>query len=232
MFHIGDEVMLLRQCNKNEMGVQWEGPAKAVSRLSNMNYEVKLGKNQNKIYHSNLMKPYFYCQAVVNLTLNVPEEQTDFLCFPQGSDAASSEFFELIAEEQRLSESQRDDFRAIVRDFEPVFSDQPEKTTLMKQTAGPQQAISNLAIAKENHASRDLPNVRLVCRRARRKYYTSPLILVEVQGKEQEPCVDYCRLISVTLDQAYPIPNIEERVERVVNSMYISTLCEGIGKFH
>lgn len=169
MFHIGDEVMLLRQCNKNKMGVQWEGPAKVVSRLSNMNYEVKLGKKQNKIYHSNLMKPYFHCRAVVNLTLNVPEEQTDFLCFPQGSDAASSEFFELIAEEQRLSESQRDDFRAIVRDFEPAFSDQPEKTTLMKQTAGPQQAISNLAIAKGNHGSRDLPNVRLVCRRARRK---------------------------------------------------------------
>lgn len=40
-FHIGDEVMLLRQCKKNKMDVQWEGPAKVVSRLSDTNYEAE-----------------------------------------------------------------------------------------------------------------------------------------------------------------------------------------------
>lgn len=40
--------------------------------------------------------------------------------------------------------------------------------------------------------------------------YTSPLVLVEVPGKDSRPCVDYRRLNKVTLDQTYPIPNTEE----------------------
>ncbi|KAK8759335.1 hypothetical protein V5799_003032 [Amblyomma americanum] len=54
--------------------------------------------------------------------------------------------------------------------------------------------------------------------------YTSPLILVEVPGKEPRPCVDYRRLNSITKDQIYPIPNIEERLEKVSSAQFISTL--------
>lgn len=42
---------------------------------------------------------------------------------------------------------------------------------------------------------------------------TSALILVEVPGKEPRPCIDYRRLNAVTVDQTYPVPNIEERIE-------------------
>lgn len=231
-FHIGDEVMLLRQCKKNKMDVQWEGPAKVVSRLSDTNYEVKLGRKQNKIYHSNLMKPYFHRQAVVNLTLNAPEEEpSDFLCFPQGGDAAANELLELIAEEQRLSESQRDDLREIVRDFEPVFSDRPGKTTLIEhdiQLSSEQPVRSKPYRVSPRQKEIMEAEIRRMCELGvivpGESDYTSPLILVEVPGKEPRPCVDYRRLNSVTLDQAYPIPNIEERVETVANSMYISTL--------
>ncbi|KAK8767074.1 hypothetical protein V5799_006147 [Amblyomma americanum] len=54
--------------------------------------------------------------------------------------------------------------------------------------------------------------------------YTTPLILVEVPGKEPRPCVDYRRLNSITKDQIYPIPNIEERLEKVSSAQFISTL--------
>lgn len=54
--------------------------------------------------------------------------------------------------------------------------------------------------------------------------YASPLILVEAPGKDPRPCVDYRKLNAITKDQLYPIPNIEERVERVSNAKYISTL--------
>lgn len=54
--------------------------------------------------------------------------------------------------------------------------------------------------------------------------YTSPLILVEVPGKDPRPCVDYRKLNLITKDQTYPIPHIEERVERVSSAQFISTL--------
>ncbi|GFT70632.1 retrovirus-related Pol polyprotein from transposon 17.6 [Trichonephila clavipes] len=40
--------------------------------------------------------------------------------------------------------------------------------------------------------------------------FTSPLMLVEAQGKEARPCIDYRRLNKVTRTQFFPLPNIEE----------------------
>lgn len=54
--------------------------------------------------------------------------------------------------------------------------------------------------------------------------YTSPMIIVEVPGKDPRPCIDYRRLNAITRDQTYPIPNIEERVEQVSGANFVSTL--------
>ncbi|GFV42864.1 hypothetical protein TNCV_16111 [Trichonephila clavipes] len=57
--------------------------------------------------------------------------------------------------------------------------------------------------------------------------FTSPLILVEAQGKEARPCIDCRRLNKVTRTQFFPLPNIEELLEKVLS--WISL--EGIGKY-
>ncbi|GFU20057.1 retrovirus-related Pol polyprotein from transposon 17.6 [Trichonephila clavipes] len=54
--------------------------------------------------------------------------------------------------------------------------------------------------------------------------FTSPLILVEAQGKEARPCIDYRRLNKVTRTQFFPLPNIEELLEKVSAAKYISIL--------
>ncbi|GFW32215.1 retrovirus-related Pol polyprotein from transposon 17.6 [Trichonephila clavipes] len=55
-------------------------------------------------------------------------------------------------------------------------------------------------------------------------YFTSPLILVEAQGKEARPCIDYRRLNKVTRTQFFPLPNIEKLLEKVSAAKYISIL--------
>ncbi|GFX87985.1 retrovirus-related Pol polyprotein from transposon 17.6 [Trichonephila clavipes] len=54
--------------------------------------------------------------------------------------------------------------------------------------------------------------------------FTSPLILVEAQGKEARPCIDYRRLNKVARTQFFPLPNIEELLEKVSAAKYISIL--------
>ncbi|GFX61377.1 hypothetical protein TNCV_4894211 [Trichonephila clavipes] len=54
--------------------------------------------------------------------------------------------------------------------------------------------------------------------------FTSPLILVEAQGKEERPCIDYRRLNKITRTQFFPLPNIEELLEKVSAAKYISVL--------
>ena len=54
--------------------------------------------------------------------------------------------------------------------------------------------------------------------------FVSPLILVEVQGREPRPCTDYKKLNSLTRTEYFPHPNIEERVERVAAAKYNTSL--------
>ncbi|GBN61132.1 hypothetical protein AVEN_240849-1 [Araneus ventricosus] len=50
------------------------------------------------------------------------------------------------------------------------------------------------------------------------------MILVETIGREPRPCIDYRKLNAITKTQYFPLPNIEERVERVAAANYISVL--------
>ncbi|GBL60345.1 Retrovirus-related Pol polyprotein from transposon 297 [Araneus ventricosus] len=54
--------------------------------------------------------------------------------------------------------------------------------------------------------------------------YTSPMILVETVGREPRPCIDYRRLNSSIGNQYFPLPNIEERVERVSAAKFITVI--------
>ncbi|GFW35729.1 retrovirus-related Pol polyprotein from transposon 297 [Trichonephila clavipes] len=54
--------------------------------------------------------------------------------------------------------------------------------------------------------------------------YMSPMILVEVAGKEPRPCVDYRKLNGIIRTEYFPLPNIEERVEKVSAAKFITVL--------
>ncbi|GFX57627.1 retrovirus-related Pol polyprotein from transposon 17.6 [Trichonephila clavipes] len=54
--------------------------------------------------------------------------------------------------------------------------------------------------------------------------YMSPMILVEVAGKESRPCIDYRKLNGIIRAEYFPLPNIEERVEKVSAAKFITVL--------
>ncbi|XP_077551826.1 LOW QUALITY PROTEIN: uncharacterized protein LOC144166033 [Haemaphysalis longicornis] len=220
-FEVGNLVMLLRPSKKNKLEVHWEGPAKVVSKLSDTNYEVKLGKRQNKIYHSNLMKPYIQRHAVVNIALNAEDEEgADILTSADVKEGTSDLLREQVRLEPSLSEAQKKDLEKIIFEFEDVFSDRPGKTTLIEHDieltrdepvrSKPYRCspVQKQIMADEIKRMCDLGVIV-----PSESDCTSPLILVQVPGKDPRPCVDYRRLNAITRDQTYPIPNLEERVE-------------------
>ncbi|GFW94340.1 retrovirus-related Pol polyprotein from transposon 297 [Trichonephila clavipes] len=63
--------------------------------------------------------------------------------------------------------------------------------------------------------------------------YMSPMILVEIAGKEPRPCIDYRKLNGIIRTEYFPLPNIEERVEkyRRLNLLPSLTYLRDIGKY-
>lgn len=232
-FSVHDKVMLLRPSKRNKLEVQWEGPAEVVEKLSGTNYAVKTGSRRNnvKIYHSNLMKPYVERQAIVNLSLNVPEEMpVDIPSLDDGQDDGLIERSEAITQEG-LEPGQIQDMRAITREFQSLFSERPGKTSLVTHDI---ELTSYVPIKSKPY--RVSPRQREIMETEIKKMLelgvieaaesddASPMIFVEVPGKDPRPCIDYRKLNAVTMDQIYLIPNIEERVETVSKAKYIPTL--------
>ena len=54
--------------------------------------------------------------------------------------------------------------------------------------------------------------------------WASPIVLIKKEGKSMRMCVDYRRLNSVTKVEAYPMPRVDELIDRLGKAKYITTL--------
>jgi len=57
-----------------------------------------------------------------------------------------------------------------------------------------------------------------------RSAWASPIIIVKNKDGNIQLCLDYRRLNSVTSPDAYPMPRIDELIDRLGTSKYITTL--------
>lgn len=232
-FRVGEKVMILKPSLKNKLQVQWEGPVEVVQKLSDTNYLVTgLGRRKTQqVYHTNLLKPYQQRHAVVNMSLNQPEEMP--IDFPEltTENKDIGETISNLVEQAELEPDQKAELKELLFDFKETFSDTPGRTKALVHDI---ELTSSEPIRSK--AYRVSPRQREIMAAEINRMlelgviepgesdYTSPLILVEVPGKEPRPCIDYRRLNSITKDQTYPIPHIEERLEQVSSANFISTL--------
>lgn len=233
-FEAGDQVMRLKPSPMNKLDVQWEGPAEVVQRLSDTNYLVRMPgrRKTQQIYHSNLLKPYREREVVVNMAVNVPEEPP--LDFPfsgaERKEDNAGQTLKAMVEVAELTANEKRDLESLLIEYEDMFSEKPGRTNLVvhdiELTATQPVRSKAYRVSPRQRAIIETEIKRMLeldVIEACESDYTSPLILVEVPGKDPRPCVDYRRLNHITKDQTYPIPNIEERIEAVSSAKYIST---------
>ena len=54
--------------------------------------------------------------------------------------------------------------------------------------------------------------------------WTAPIVLVTKKDGTLRMCVDYCRLNSVSQMNAYPVPRIDDLIDRLGEAKFITTL--------
>ncbi|GFX17986.1 retrovirus-related Pol polyprotein from transposon 17.6 [Trichonephila clavipes] len=205
----GDLVMVLVTSKQNKLEVNWIGPGKVLSRISDTNYVIDLPgrRDRSTIYHVNLLKPYHRRPELVSL---VVEEVSDDIegdaeiPYPD-KQCTKFDYHEILRESQlqlKLSPSQIDELKQVITKNKDVFSPDSGTTHLMRMDI---ELISDKPIKTKPYrmSPRQINILREEIKRLLelgvieigQSDYTSPLIfLVESPNKDPRPCVDYRRL--------------------------------------
>ncbi|KAG8181795.1 hypothetical protein JTE90_000087 [Oedothorax gibbosus] len=160
------------------------------------------------------------------------EEEIPVLeCVDKSKGSKLCELLEETRLKSKLSEAQQNQLEKLLNHYSELFSNEPGCTDLAKHDIGLEE--DKPIIGKPYRMS---PRQTEILKAEVNKMlelnviergdsdFTSPLILVEVPGKDPRPCIDYRRLNKVTRTQYFPIPNIEELIEKVSSAKYISVL--------
>ncbi|GFW23847.1 retrovirus-related Pol polyprotein from transposon 297 [Trichonephila clavipes] len=132
---------------------------------------------------------------------------------------------------KHLHDKQMDRLRELINKYSKCFSNNPGLTNLVEHEIQlvSDQPVSTKPYRMSHRQNEILKNeinrmLKLGIIEVGESGYMSPMILVEVAGKEPRPCIDYRKLNGIIRTEYFPLPNIEERVEKVSAAKFITVL--------
>ncbi|GFU71100.1 retrovirus-related Pol polyprotein from transposon 17.6 [Trichonephila clavipes] len=217
-FQQGDAVLVLTLNQPHKLAPQWKGPGKTEKRLSETNYGVTFDGNHkgNKVYHINMLKPYhkkpelFFLTVMLVDTEEITEPSELVEDFPYMlTDPNVFDLREIVENnklKERLIDEQIIQLGKLLVKFSVIFSNIPVKPILVEHDI---DLISDKRVQHKPYRMTNRQNEILKAEIERMlKYkiiepgpseYTSPMILVEMPGREPKPCIYYRKLNEMTL---------------------------------
>ncbi|GFT66225.1 retrovirus-related Pol polyprotein from transposon 297 [Trichonephila clavipes] len=183
------------------------------------------------VYGKNLRTP----ETLVMEHWMEPEEEDQELEIPYLENNSLVYDFEDVIQASELNkhlhDKQMDRLRELLNKYSKCFSNNPGLTNLVEHEI---QLVSDQPVRtkpyrmshRQNEILKNEINrmLKLGIIEVGESDYMSPMILVEVAGKEPRPYIDYRKLNGIIRMEYFPLPNIEERVEKVSATKFITVL--------
>uniref|UniRef100_A0A8C6VTB1 Gypsy retrotransposon integrase-like protein 1 n=1 Tax=Nothobranchius furzeri TaxID=105023 RepID=A0A8C6VTB1_NOTFU len=226
-FTPGQQVLLLLPTSENKLLAKWFGPYEITRKVGKLTDELFMPDRTKKYqtFHVNLLKEFQSRQDVVSQLLirAVGDEETPEKFIP-GQLGESS-----VMDISHLSVAQQEEV-ALLIDPElfkdtPGYTDVVQHNIRLKEEAAPRQKSYRLperlvaSLKKEIHVMLELGIIE-----TSRSEWCSPVVLVPKKDGSLRFCIDFRYLNAVSMCDLYPMPRIDELVERVGQAEYISTL--------
>ena len=227
-FGVGDRVVVLLPTSTHKLRAQWQGPYTIIRKIGEANYVVDM-KDKGKRYrtfHVNMLKRW-----------HEPTNQRDYVLYTSAPD--TDEELPLWDDTgdadpvmgEQLSQEQKQSLKQLIGEFRDVFSNAPGRTDLAEHTiqtgaAKPvRQQPYRLPHAYRDTVKQDLCEMEEAgIIKPSTSEWASPIVLVPKKDGTLRMCVDYRKLNAVSESDAYPMPRIDELIDRLGGAKYISTL--------
>ena len=217
-FKVGDKVLVLLPTSECKFLAKWHGPYEVEEKVGPVNYKVKQpGRRKGKeIYHVNILKRWHEAEPRPPLALLTCD-------FPQGSPPVP------IGEE--LSPPQVQDLKELISRSTDIFSELPGRTRAImhdihttpgkvvrqrpyripeaRRVAIKQEVTKmlGLGVIEESHSP-----------------WSSPIVIVPKPDGSLRFCNDFRKLNEISAFDAYPMPRVDELIERLGPVRFVSTL--------
>jgi hypothetical protein len=252
VFEPGDKVLALLPMSQEPLAAKFQGPYQIMRRLNDVNYVVSTPdrRKSRRVCHINMLKPYHEREPGSPVGLvqsfsepDVPqphptEEDQDTIDLrnagvdPTPMKLSNSEVLaNLDSELSYLTECQREELKELFSTHKSLGSDVPGLTSL---------AIHDVDVdgakAIKQHPYRLNPT-KLALVREEIKYmldkgliepsqsaWSSPIVLIPKPDGSQRLCIDYRKVNSVTRADSFPIPRLEDCIDKIGNSAFVTKI--------
>ncbi|XP_035998471.1 uncharacterized protein LOC118564417 [Fundulus heteroclitus] len=233
VFLPGQKVLLLLPTSDNKLLTKWHGPYEITKQVSKVVYELYMPERAKKhqTFHVNLLKEFRGRQEPVHQELFVravkDEEVTEKFLPTSMSDCALVDVSHLSPTEQEKIKPFLDPqlFKEV-----PGFTSLVQHKIRLKEDAPSRQKSYRIperlvpVLEKEIKLMLELGIIE-----ESRSEWCSPIVLVPKKDASLRFCIDFRHLNAVSNFDPYPMPRVDDLLEKVGSASYITTLdlCKG-----
>ncbi|XP_070401608.1 uncharacterized protein [Nothobranchius furzeri] len=248
-FAVGDKVLVLTPLSNSALSTKFEGPFEILSKLGDTNYvlHTPARRQKSRVCHVNMLKryedgsplskPVTTCVLVPDAANKpmVPQEAgevgEDFpsSCSPRLNNSEALK--ELEGQITHLSPEMAGDLVKLIHSRKSLFVDVPTQTTVLAHHV----EVSEAKPIRQ-HPYRASPEKRLIMKEETeyllkngfaipsRSPWSSPCLVERKPDGTARFITDYRKLNAVTISDSYPLPRIDDCVDSVGPSKFVTKL--------
>ncbi|KAM9456054.1 retrovirus-related Pol polyprotein from transposon 17.6 [Clarias gariepinus] len=248
-FQPGELVLVLLPVPGSALQAKFQGPYAVEKKLTDTDYVIVTPdrKKKSRVCHLNMLKAYVksdaaketpVCDSVSAVTVlssaccpqedNLVGNEERMSCISLNNSAVLSDLDSYLA---HLPENQRADIVQLIRKYDHLFSDVPRQTTILTHDID----VGDSPPIKQ-HPYRVNPHKREIMKSEieyllqhgfatpSQSPWSSPCLLVPKSNLSYRFCTDYRKVNSVTKPDSFPLPRVEDCVDRVGSARYVTKL--------
>lgn len=234
-FQPGQKVLLLLPSSNSKLLAKWQGPYTILRKMGPVTYEIHHAdkKKAKQVYHVNLLKKWEEAPVQVPvaslLVAEVDTEGEEESCLADLSQSAKPAL-------DHLSAIQNSQLGQVFEKVSKLFAGNPGRMVLVEHIIRlkdrmpvrqrsyrvPQHLVAKLLKEVEEMQ-------RLGVIEPSHSEWCSPVVIVVKKDGSLRICIDFRKVNAMSEFDAYPMPRIDELLERIGRARFITTLdlCKG-----
>ncbi|XP_066969216.1 uncharacterized protein [Macrobrachium rosenbergii] len=246
IFKPGDCVLVLLPIPGNPLKAQFSGPWSVLKKLTDVNYLIETPgrRRKSRICHVNMLKPFVsrdvdQVESVVVDPITVVSVEVDenplvnkkMSVNPDVSSSNSDILNNLSTKFQHLNSEKSEALIGIIHKYKDLFQDELGRTNVLdhdvdvgdtkpvKQCPYRLNPVKRKIVQEEVRYMLDHDLIKPSC-----SPWSSPVVLVKKEGGQHRLCFDYRKVNELTKTDSFPLPRVEDCIDRIGSAKFITKL--------